>query len=616
MSEDADLVVFAVRGTKSVAPAALTQALQKSKGKLSDLEDQQGLEPHNPSSWWRDQGYLSELLKTQWEKETGATPTSARVAVEEVPWGDDSAPRANSQSARRKGGKALYDRLKEEEKPGGKPYVVVGFSHGGSVVLEALRLAAKNGGLEKLQKLRAAYTVGTPFIHLTKDWCRKSFKLPIPLRRQRIIPMLDNLGALLFISVFSFLLFLSNEIANRFYTQTILGWFGLSEAANDGFDWQAFVFLLLATVLFILFVVLIGSGLSYYVRYGGRTKQENALRNFPRLFHLSMPGDEAIDGIDFWRRHGSRVSKPVETGAAHVAHKGMMLIAAVQGIRSVHVPTRIQEISQRWDVRIGGAALIGILLLYLVGRVSGVEWVGEIAALTSGGFLEILREYARPTWILALFFGPFAAASVLVRSLESWTRDFDSVVDKLVSIIANGADEDLDGVTHISRGRQQQTILLPEEVQKGILYTQLRPPGDEDRRGAKYGFRPRAVRIPAGGQLALLNEIVENFVGEGTWSSAMRQSNGQEVLKSYFSDHLYDRISLLHTSYFRSHVFLYFLASHIGKSLGPEFQRNQNSNDRFVEALEDDGLFDLAESIAEAGAQNGGDPLIWPHYKD
>ena len=72
-------------------------------------------------------------------------------------WGDGP----NSELERRKAGEALLKRLRELE-AAGEDYVLLGHSHGGSVIHHALLAASSKG--QKLQHMRRWITIGTPFL--------------------------------------------------------------------------------------------------------------------------------------------------------------------------------------------------------------------------------------------------------------------------------------------------------------------------------------------------------------------------------------------------------------------------------------------------------------------
>ncbi len=68
----------------------------------------------------------------------------------------------NSERARSKAAAQLLDHLKAYENEG-RPYHLIGHSHGGSVIWAALKLATLRR--RDLKQLRSWSTVGTPFLH-------------------------------------------------------------------------------------------------------------------------------------------------------------------------------------------------------------------------------------------------------------------------------------------------------------------------------------------------------------------------------------------------------------------------------------------------------------------
>ncbi len=68
----------------------------------------------------------------------------------------------NGERARSKAAAQLLDHLQQHE-ASGRPYHLIGHSHGGSVIWSALRLATARN--QELKSLRSWSTVGTPFLH-------------------------------------------------------------------------------------------------------------------------------------------------------------------------------------------------------------------------------------------------------------------------------------------------------------------------------------------------------------------------------------------------------------------------------------------------------------------
>lgn len=102
--------------------------------------------------WWQAGSQPAEELQHR-------LPDNVRVAEgEEVfHWSGDNGERARSKAAT-----ALLEHLKPLEQSN-RPYHLVGHSHGGSVIWNALRMATLAG--KPLHGLRSWTTVGTPFIH-------------------------------------------------------------------------------------------------------------------------------------------------------------------------------------------------------------------------------------------------------------------------------------------------------------------------------------------------------------------------------------------------------------------------------------------------------------------
>ncbi len=108
--------------------------------------------PDIGDAWW-------QVGSPAWTALTRKLPRHARLAdVGEVfHWSGE-----NSERERMRAGKELLDYLLSLESAG-RPYHLVGHSHGGSVIWHALRLARKKR--RKLASLKSWSTVGTPFLH-------------------------------------------------------------------------------------------------------------------------------------------------------------------------------------------------------------------------------------------------------------------------------------------------------------------------------------------------------------------------------------------------------------------------------------------------------------------
>jgi hypothetical protein len=103
-----------------------------------------------PKTWWQEGSPFRSRL---------AEATGAEVI--DFGWGKGG---ANSETLRREGARDLLDMLHSLEKEG-RDYHLVGHSHGGSVIWQALVYAAarRGDGPRTLQRLRSWTTVGTPF---------------------------------------------------------------------------------------------------------------------------------------------------------------------------------------------------------------------------------------------------------------------------------------------------------------------------------------------------------------------------------------------------------------------------------------------------------------------
>lgn len=101
-------------------------------------------------NWWQSGSNFEQELKRLVQGQGGP------LVVEPLIWDGK-----NSETSRRRAGAELARRMRKNEKAG-EPYVLIGHSHGGSVILAAiLQSVAKRESLPRLSKW---ITVGTPFI--------------------------------------------------------------------------------------------------------------------------------------------------------------------------------------------------------------------------------------------------------------------------------------------------------------------------------------------------------------------------------------------------------------------------------------------------------------------
>lgn len=104
-------------------------------------------------------GASPQEIAEKWWTATSDFGTEVRQAgytVDPFQWSGD-----NDEMGRRAAGKALYKKLRDQDRAGA-PFAVIGHSHGGSVLYHALRYAAaRRQALPHLQRL---VSVGTPFL--------------------------------------------------------------------------------------------------------------------------------------------------------------------------------------------------------------------------------------------------------------------------------------------------------------------------------------------------------------------------------------------------------------------------------------------------------------------
>ena len=111
--------------------------------------------------WWETgsafEGQIKQLVESDLSAETGGGDVEFKPFV----WAGD-----NSETVRRQAGSRLLRELGELEDQG-ETYVVVGHSHGGSVISAALLEAAARN--IKLEGMKRWITIGTPFVELRRE---------------------------------------------------------------------------------------------------------------------------------------------------------------------------------------------------------------------------------------------------------------------------------------------------------------------------------------------------------------------------------------------------------------------------------------------------------------
>jgi hypothetical protein len=112
--------------------------------------------PEEGQAWWQKGSAFEQHIRELVESEDGTLNFQPMV------WDGN-----NSEASRRVAAAKLYDVAKQLEREGQK-YSLIGHSHGGSVVANALLLGASKGN--KLPQLARCITVGTPFIQSVKSF--------------------------------------------------------------------------------------------------------------------------------------------------------------------------------------------------------------------------------------------------------------------------------------------------------------------------------------------------------------------------------------------------------------------------------------------------------------
>jgi hypothetical protein len=134
--------------------------------------------PERGDQWWQ----LGSPFETQLRESVAARKGS--LTFQRLHWDG-----RNTENSRRKSAAALLERCQQLESRG-EHYVLIGHSHGGSIISNALLLACQSK--QPLPNMRKAITVGTPFLHLSGTSALAQIWLPILI----IILFLGFIGGL------------------------------------------------------------------------------------------------------------------------------------------------------------------------------------------------------------------------------------------------------------------------------------------------------------------------------------------------------------------------------------------------------------------------------------
>lgn len=215
--------------------------------------------------WWQPGSQFEADMRSLLE-----TPED-NLDIVDFTWSGD-----NSELGRRTAGRELLARMRELERRG-EPYVLVGHSHGGSVIAAALLRAAARK--EKLDNLKRWITIGTPFVAMKREtW---------------LFTRLDLLRKVVFVaSMMLLIMFLVYLVA-----QTLSGKGMVLGGRFPGILVATGVMMSLPALLFYLVLKYFdGRGLIAY-----RRRVTERARTFfgDRWLSLSHRDDEAIQGLSF-----------------------------------------------------------------------------------------------------------------------------------------------------------------------------------------------------------------------------------------------------------------------------------------------------------------------------
>lgn len=221
-----------------------------------------------PPQWWQAGSDFEKHVRTLLEAETGELKFLA------FSWNG-----LNSEMARREAGTSLLKLLRGLDAQG-EPYVVIGHSHGGSVIAAALMESVGRG--RPLSGLKKWVTVGTPFVDLTRE---KFLFSRLTLTRKVMF-----VASLMLLMMFAF--------------YAVGGLFSDARPLRGSYhNMRLLVSGLLMSLPFVVFYVLLryldGRELFTYGRRAVRAAQENYA---PKWLALSHKDDEAVQGLRYLPR--------------------------------------------------------------------------------------------------------------------------------------------------------------------------------------------------------------------------------------------------------------------------------------------------------------------------
>jgi hypothetical protein len=215
--------------------------------------------PEEGDEWWQKGSPFEKHLRELVESKDGL------LRFQRLIWDG-----ANSETSRRKAAGRLYEEVKKLEREGEK-YSLVGHSHGGSVIVNALFLAASHAN--KLTNLTRVIAVGTPFIESVKSFwlfSRSGF-----LGKSVLVSTTASVFALGFVTLFfAFSKGRSNFLTNALFT-------------------TVFYLVPLTAVYSMLWLL----NRRHYYMYRPTILRFSRTAYIPRLVSLCHKDDEAINGL-------------------------------------------------------------------------------------------------------------------------------------------------------------------------------------------------------------------------------------------------------------------------------------------------------------------------------